>query len=513
MRVDPSGGPASTGAGLRSACTGGEGRWKMASLPKMSREMDAAPRVLLVGDLMLDRYLDGSVDRISPEAPVPVLHVRRSFERPGGAANVAVNIAAMGGVPLLLGAVGADDAGRVLRSALADEGVDFAELVATRSAPTTVKTRLLAGHNQIARFDEEAFLDDAGVETELLRRTAALIDGVQVVVISDYAKGVCSEAVSRGVINAARGRGIPVIVDPKGQDFAKYAQATVITPNRAEATTVVGFPIRGPDDALKAARAIRERFSIESVVVTLGEQGMVVVSPTDSAVIPTQARQVFDVTGAGDSAVATLAVALGRGTALREACFLANAAAGLQVSRVGTSRITWSEVLASIDRHAAIARSKVVGRGELLAAIRQARAEGKRIGFTNGCFDILHHGHVALLDSAAKECDLLVVGVNSDASVTRLKGPPRPFVPSRERQAVLAGLASVGLVCEFEEDTPLEIIRAVEPDVLVKGGDYAARDVVGADLVIARGGRVITPVFVADASTTNIVDRIMLSRR
>jgi D-beta-D-heptose 7-phosphate kinase/D-beta-D-heptose 1-phosphate adenosyltransferase len=424
-----------------------------------------------------------------------------------------VNVAAMGGTPVLIGAVGADDAGRMLRSALGDEGVDAAEIVATRFGPTTVKTRLLAGHNQIARFDEEAILEDAGVQEELIRRVAALIDGVEVAVISDYAKGVCSEAVCRGVIDAARDRGIPVIVDPKGQDFSKYARATVITPNRAEAAAVVGFPIRGPDDALKAAQAIRERFSIDAAVVTLGEQGMVVVSDQDSAVIPTQARQVFDVTGAGDSAVATLAVALGRGTALREACFLANAAAGLQVSRVGTSRITWSEVMAAIDQHAAIARGKVVGRGELVAAVRQARAEGKRIGFTNGCFDILHHGHVALLEAGAKECDLLVVGVNSDASVTRLKGPPRPFVPSRERQAVLAGLASVGLVCEFEEDTPLDLIRAVEPDVLVKGGDYASRDVVGADLVTARGGRVITPLFVADASTTSIVDRIMLSRR
>lgn len=485
----------------------------MTSPPETSRPPGPAPRILLVGDLMLDRYLDGSVDRISPEAPVPVLHVRRSFERPGGAANVAVNIAAMGGTPVLLGAVGPDEAGRVLRSALAEEGVDFAELVTSRSAPTTVKTRLLAGHNQIARFDEEAILDDAGVRDALVRRTATLVEGVAVAVISDYAKGVCAAAVCRAVIDAARGRGIPVIVDPKGQDFAKYTGATVITPNRAEATAVVGFAIRGPDDALKAAQAIRERFSIDAAVVTLGEQGMVVVSSGDSAVIPTQARQVFDVTGAGDSAVATLAVALGRGTALREACFLANAAAGLQVSRVGTARITWSEVLAAIDQHATIARGKVVGRVELVAAVRQARAEGKRIGFTNGCFDILHHGHVALLEAAAKECDLLVVGVNSDASVTRLKGPPRPFVPVRERQAVLAGLSSVGLVCEFEEDTPLELIRAIEPDVLVKGGDYASRDVVGADLVTARGGRVITPVFVADASTTSIVDRIMLSRR
>lgn len=472
-----------------------------------------SPHVLLVGDVMLDRYLIGAVERISPEAPVPVLHVQRSFNRPGGAGNVAVNMSAMGGRPTLLAAVGADAAGRLLAAALEADGVAGTGLVPSASTPTTVKTRLLAGHNQIARFDEESPLIDAAARGRIVELVREHLPQADVAVISDYAKGVCAEAVCRSVIDAARVRGIPVIVDPKGQDFSKYARATVITPNRAEATAVVGFPIRGPDDALKAAQAIRERFSIDAVVVTLGEQGMVVVSDQDSAVIPTQARQVFDVTGAGDSAVATLAVALGRGTALREACFLANAAAGLQVSRVGTSRITWSEVMAAIDQHAAIARGKVVGRGELVAAVRQARAEGKRIGFTNGCFDILHHGHVALLEAGAKECDLLVVGVNSDASVTRLKGPPRPFVPSRERQAVLAGLASVGLVCEFEEDTPLDLIRVVEPDVLVKGGDYASRDVVGADLVTARGGRVITPLFVADASTTSIVDRIMLSRR
>jgi D-beta-D-heptose 7-phosphate kinase/D-beta-D-heptose 1-phosphate adenosyltransferase len=375
-----------------------------------------------------------------------------------------------------------------------------------------VKTRLLAGHNQIARFDQEAVLDDAGVRAELVARSTRLAAVADVAVISDYAKGTCDPAVCRAVIEAARGRGIPVLVDPKGLDFSKYAGATVITPNRAEATAVAGFAIRGPDDALRAARLLCERFSIESAVVTLGEQGMVVVAPRDSAVIPTQARQVFDVTGAGDSAVATLAVGLGRGMPLREACFLANAAAGLQVSRIGTARITWSEVQEAIHRQAAHAHSKVVDRAELTAVVRQARAEGKRIGFTNGCFDILHHGHVALLEAAANECDLLVVGVNSDASVARLKGPPRPFVPSAERLAVLAGLSSVGLVCEFAEDTPLDLIRAVEPDVLVKGGDYAGKDVVGGDLVRARGGRVVTPVFVADASTTNIVDRIRTSR-
>ena len=474
--------------------------------------MAHAPSILLVGDVMLDRYFDGTVERISPEAPVPVLHVRRSFERPGGAANVAVNMAAMGGLPMLVGAVGTDDAGRRLAAVLEQDGVSGGSLVATGSIPTTVKTRLLAGHNQIARFDEESTLVDPVVHETVAERIAGGLPRAHVAVISDYAKGVCDARVCRTVIEAAKARGIPVIVDPKGPDFTKYAAATVITPNRAEAMAVVGFAIRDPDDAIRAATLIRDRHRIEAVVVTLGEQGMVVVTATDSAVIPTQARQVYDVTGAGDSAVATLAVALGRGTSLRDSCFLANAAAGLQVARIGTARITWGEVMAAIDRQAGTSRGKVVDLPKLREAVGLAKTEGKRIGFTNGCFDILHHGHVALLEAAARECDLLVVGVNSDASVTRLKGLPRPFVPSAERQAVLAGLSSVAWVCEFAEDTPLELIRAVEPDVLVKGGDYAAEKVVGADLVLARGGRVVTPLFVPDASTTGIVDRIMLAR-
>ena len=467
-----------------------------------------APRVLLVGDVMLDRYFVGSVDRISPEAPVPVLHVRRSFNRPGGAGNVAVNIAAMGGSTVLVGVVGDDEAGRCLRAVLEQDGVGGGEIVTSLAIPTTVKTRLLAGHNQIARFDEEEPLDDEHVRHDIVQSIGRLAAAADVAVISDYAKGVCDQAVCRAVIEAARARHVPVIVDPKGSDFSKYAHASVITPNRSEAVAAVGFSIRGPDDALKAAQILRERFSIDSAVVTLGEQGMVVVSPQESAVIPTQAKQVFDVTGAGDSAVATLAVALGRSLPLREACFLANVAAGLQVSRIGTARITWSEVLGAIEQGEKMARGKVVSRAELQAAVRQARAEGKKIGFTNGCFDILHHGHVQLLEAAAQECDLLVVGVNSDASVTKLKGPPRPFVPSVERQAVLAGLSAVALVCEFSEDTPLELIKVVEPDVLVKGADYAVDDVVGGDVVKARGGRVVTPLFVPDASTTGIIDRI-----
>ena len=469
--------------------------------------------VLIVGDLMLDRYLDGPVERISPEAPVPVLHVRRTFERAGGAGNVAANVNAMGGRAILIGAVGRDPGADLLRKVLGEAGVDTATVVDTPTIPTTTKTRLLAGHSQIARFDEESPLNDAAARDAILGRVAAHLPEARVAILSDYAKGVCDTAVCRAVIEGAARAGIPTIVDPKGADFSRYGNASVITPNRSEAMAVCGFPIRDSDDAIRAAESIRARFGIAAVVVTLGEQGMVVVSSGSVAVIPTQAKGVFDVTGAGDTAVAMLAVAIAEGMTLEDACVLANAAAGIQVSRIGAARITRSEVMAAIDAQSTIAQGKVLGLEALQIAVRQARVEGKQIGFTNGCFDILHHGHVALLEAAARECDLLVVGVNSDASVTRLKGAPRPYVPSAARQAVLAALSSVAWVCEFDGDTPLELIRALEPDVLIKGADYKAADVVGGDLVLARGGRVVTPLFVANVSTTNIVDSILASRK
>ncbi len=466
------------------------------------------PRVLIVGDVMLDRYYEGSVDRISPEAPVPVLHVRRVFHRPGGAANVAVNVAAMGGDVRLVGATGDDEAGRRLREVLAADGVDGADLVAAPGGPTTVKTRLIASHNQIARFDEERRLDDPAARERILARTAAAVEAVDLVLLSDYLKGVCDPAVCRAVIDRARSCGIPVIVDSKNHDYEIFRGTTVITPNRHEAAAAAGCAIRTPEDGLRAARTIRERFGIAAAVVTLGEQGMVFVTDTEADVIPTRARQVYDVTGAGDSVVAALSVALGKGFSMRQACLLANAAAGLQVARVGTSRITWEEMAAALHGEPAMPRGKIVGPEGLREAVRQARAAGRRIGFTNGCFDILHQGHVRLLGAAAAECDLLVVGVNSDASVRRLKGPSRPLVPAAGRMAVLAGLEAVDLVCEFDADTPLELVRLVEPDVIVKGADYRPEDVVGADIVLARGGRVVTPPLVPDASTTGLVDRI-----
>ena len=469
----------------------------------------AHPTILLVGDVMLDRYHVGTVERVSPEAPVPVLKVGRSFVRPGGAGNVAVNVAAMGGRAILVGCVGIDAAADQLRGVLEAEGVSAEHLIATAAIPTSAKTRLLATHQQIARFDEEQTLTDAAASQQLIAHAQAAVAGADLVILSDYAKGVCDQALCRAVIAAARKRNVPVIVDPKGADFSKYSGASILTPNRSEAAIVTGIAIHGPDDAIHAAEAIRARFAIDAVVVTLGEQGMVLVSAAGASVIPTQAKRVFDVTGAGDTVVAALAVATCLGSSRADACYLANAAAGLKVAQIGTVRISWSEILESIVQQHAVSQGKVLPCEALCKAVRVARGEGQSIGFTNGCFDILHHGHVALLEAAARECDLLVVGVNSDASVRRLKGPPRPYVPAGPRMAVLAALSCVAWVTEFDEDTPLELIKAIQPDVLVKGADYAVGDVVGGDIVRAAGGKVVTPVFLQGVSTTNIVGRIL----
>jgi D-beta-D-heptose 7-phosphate kinase/D-beta-D-heptose 1-phosphate adenosyltransferase len=476
-----------------------------------SRSATAAP-IAVFGDVMLDRYLVGPVERISPEAPVPVLHVASWFERPGGAANVAANIRSLGGVPRLVGIVGADASGAQLAAVLAECDVATEWLRSAACASTTTKTRLLCGHQQIARFDVEE--PPAAEPLGLCKRSVeTTLAGSAAAVISDYAKGLCDSELCQSVIATARRRSIPVIVDPKGDDFAKYAGATVITPNRREAVQASGLAIGTPEDGIRAGAELQQRHGFEWVVVTLGEQGMVLVSESEATHLPTRARTVFDVTGAGDTVVAALAAALARGMQMADACRFANLAAGIQVGRVGTARVHLHEVLAAEDEEASRALGKVLSREQLLVAVRRARSEGRNIGFTNGCFDILHHGHVALLAAAARECDALVVAVNSDASVTRLKGPPRPFVPAVYRKAVLAALESVAYVVEFEEDTPRELIAAIAPDVLVKGGDYAAADVVGADLVIAAGGRVVTPLFIADVSTTNIVSRILSSAR
>jgi D-beta-D-heptose 7-phosphate kinase/D-beta-D-heptose 1-phosphate adenosyltransferase len=466
--------------------------------------------VMVVGDVMLDRYFDGAVDRISPEAPVPVLRVKRRFHRPGGAANVAANLRSLGAEPRLVGLVGTDESAATLAVTLTEAGVEPSWLARSSSFETTTKTRLLSGQYQIARYDDEVTPSAADVDACEAAVTAASV-ATDAIIISDYAKGVCHARICCAAVAIGGSRGIPVVVDPKDADFSKYSGATVITPNRKEAIAASGLPIESPEQAIEAARALHARYSFGWIVITLGEQGMVAVSASDAFAIPTHAKRVFDVTGAGDTVVAALGVCLARGMQMTDACRYANIAAGIQVSQVGTSQVHWNDVLHAESASAAKAFGKILELDPLLAAVRAARAEGKKIGFTNGCFDILHHGHVALLEAAAKECDELIVAVNSDASVTRLKGPPRPFVPASYRKAVLAALESVAYVTEFDADTPLDLIKAIRPDVLIKGADYKPGDVVGGDVVEAAGGRVATPLFVPDVSTTNIVDRILSS--
>lgn len=468
-----------------------------------------AATVLVVGDVMLDRYLSGTVERISPEAPVPVLRVTQCFNRAGGAANVAANIAALQGQAVLIGALGRDASAGLLREELTAHGVTVDSLLELPGAITTTKTRVVSGQHQIVRFDEERVIADTVMQQLLSAKSLEQLERAKLVVLSDYAKGVCSPDLCSSIIKAANQRNLPVLVDPKAPDFFRYAGAFCITPNRAEAEIACKFSIYTPDDAIRAAQFFRAQYNIAWVIITLGADGMVAVGQDQTLAIPTTAVQVFDVTGAGDTAVAMLAVALAEGIPMADACFMANTAAGLQVAQIGAAPISRSTVTAALEQKTKATLTKILDSTNLKVAVQQARLLGKTIGFTNGCFDILHHGHIALLDAAAKECDILIVGVNSDESVRGLKGPTRPFVPAHERKTVLAALSSVAYVCEFAEDTPLELIKNISPDVLIKGADYQISNIVGAENVLAYGGKIVTPPLVPHSSTTGIVNKIL----
>jgi D-beta-D-heptose 7-phosphate kinase/D-beta-D-heptose 1-phosphate adenosyltransferase len=475
--------------------------------------MSIAAPILVVGDVMLDRYLSGTVERISPEAPVPVLRVTQSFNRAGGAANVAANIAALRGQSILVGATGHDAAAELLREELTANGVADDCLLTLSGATTTTKTRVVAGQHQIVRFDEERVITDTAMHQRLLAKSLEQLEHAKLVVLSDYAKGVCSTDLCSSIIKAANRLNLPVLVDPKAPDFFRYAGAFCVTPNRSEAEAACKFSIRTHDDAIRAAQFFRAQYNIAWVVITLGADGMVAVGKSQPLVIPTNAAHVFDVTGAGDTAVAMLAVALAEDIPMADACFMANTAAGLQVAQIGAAPIARNTVTAALEQKTKATLTKILDSVALKIAVQQARLLGKTIGFTNGCFDILHHGHIALLDAAAKECDVLIVGVNSDASVRRLKGPTRPLTPAQERKTVLAALSNVAFVCEFDEDTPLNLINTIRPDVLIKGADYQISNIVGAENVLAYGGKIITPPLVPHSSTTGIVNRILATAR
>ncbi|MFG0380990.1 bifunctional D-glycero-beta-D-manno-heptose-7-phosphate kinase/D-glycero-beta-D-manno-heptose 1-phosphate adenylyltransferase HldE [Pseudomonas sp. zbq_18] len=462
---------------------------------------DQAP-VLVVGDVMLDRYWHGGTSRISPEAPVPVVKVEQIEDRPGGAANVALNIAALGAPALLVGVTGEDEAADSLTDSLAAAGVS-AHFQRIDTQPTIVKLRVMSRHQQLLRMDfEEPFNTDAAALAVDVER---LLDGVKVLVLSDYGKGALQN--HQALVQLARAKGIPVLADPKGKDFSIYRGASLITPNLNEFETIVGHCDDEAELVAKGAKLMRE-LELGALLVTRGEHGMTLLRPDHAPLhLPARAREVFDVTGAGDTVISTLAASIAAGEELPQAVALANLAAGIVVGKLGTAAISAPELRRAVQREQGSERG-VLGLEQLLVAIDDARAHGEKIVFTNGCFDILHAGHVTYLEQARAQGDRLVLAVNDDGSVSRLKGPGRPINSVDRRMAVLAGLGAVDWVVSFSEDTPENLLRAIQPDVLVKGGDYGIDQVVGADIVRAYGGEVRVLGLVENSSTTAIVEKI-----
>ena len=471
----------------------------------------AEVRVLCVGDLMLDRFIYGEVSRISPEAPIPVFQVGRETSMLGGAGNVVRNATALGAAACFVAVVGDDPVGRELTAMVGVEPRVEPYLLVERERPSTVKTRYIAGAQQLLRADSETLrpitADTADQAVRLAREAVAACD---VMVLSDYAKGMLTPAVIEALIGAARDAGKPVVVDPKGADFARYRGATVITPNRREAAAATGLAGDGEDAVAAIGAALIERFGVAAAVITRSESGMSLMTGDGAAAhLPAQAREVFDVSGAGDTVAAMFAVALGCGAALADAARLAIHAAGVVVGKVGTSAVHRDDLLRAIhaDEWSAT-EAKVTSQAGAVERIERWRRGGDSIGFTNGCFDLLHPGHIALLEQAGAACDRLIVGLNSDASVTRLKGEGRPIQPESARAQVLASLGCVDLVVVFDEDTPMAILEALRPDLLVKGAEYRRDEVVGADFVEGYGGRLLLAEIAEGYSTTGTIEKI-----
>jgi D-beta-D-heptose 7-phosphate kinase/D-beta-D-heptose 1-phosphate adenosyltransferase len=464
--------------------------------------------VLVVGDVMLDVYVTGKVERISPEAPAPVLRHGGDREVAGGGANVAANIARLGAEARLIGPVGDDpEAGRLARL-LASAGVAFDPIV-DPGRPTTVKTRVMSGAHQLLRVDRET--DEpipAGLEEAMLARIETFLPHVQGLVLSDYAKGALTDRVLRGAIAAARGRNIPIFVDPKRRDFSAYSGATVITPNRGELAAATGLACDSDEDVEAAARVLNATTGA-AILVTRSEKGMSFIAAGEAPIhMPTKARQVFDVSGAGDTVIATVAWCRVGGLPIEQTMRLANLAAGVVVAKPGATTVSWEELRTGDDDHempSLLRKGALTSREEASAIREHWRREGLEVGFTNGCFDLLHPGHIATLRYAGRHCDRLIVGLNGDASVARLKGPSRPLQDEAARATVLGAIHCVDIVVLFDEDTPHGLIAALKPDVLIKGADYADSEIVGADLVKAAGGRVLRAPLVEGRSTSAII--------
>jgi len=466
--------------------------------------------IVVVGDVMLDRYIWGDVARISPEAPVPIVHAVHRNERPGGAANVAMNIAGLGAKALLFGFAGQDQDAVLLESLLREAGV-HADLTQIASHPTTTKLRILSGKQQLLRLDTEQV---SGYPGEAYDTLVASIDKAlacaDAVVLSDYAKGSLSEGVCQQLIEATNRRGIPILVDPKQRDFTRYRGATTICPNLQELSGAVGVPAKPVEALLLAGQNLIPQLQLQYVVATLSDKGIAVLREGSHQILPAVARQVFDVSGAGDTVIATLALALASRLPIETGVQLANLAAGIVVGKVGTVPVNRDELLTSLSPEIELtAEEKVLTLESLKVRVAAWRSSGQSIVFTNGCFDLLHIGHITLLEQARREGDRLIVAINSDDSVRSLKGPTRPIVGERERGRILAALAAVDAVLVFDDPTPLRLITALKPDVLVKGGDYREDTIVGAPETRSWGGRVKIVPTVEGFSTTKLIAKAM----
>ena len=480
------------------------------SLHRLIESMAGVP-IVCIGDVMLDRFVAGDVDRVSPEAPIPVLRVAGESVMLGGAGNVAANLAALGARCRFVSVIGDDDEGRAVRRETEQRLGPAVTLAVEPGRPTTVKTRYVAAGQQLLRADRESGEPlAAATEAAVVESAVSAIDGAAAVVLSDYAKGVLTDVVLAGIAEVAERAGVPLVVDPKGRDFSRYRGVTVLTPNQRELAEATGLPVDDDDAVVHAARAALKVSGARAVVATRGKRGLTAVPDEGSPVHwPAEAREVFDVSGAGDTVIAVLGAALAVGASLADAARLANLAGGIVVGKVGTAAVSAAELSGAV-RHQQWLRSesKVVDGETARRLVARWRDAGGRVGFTNGCFDLLHPGHISLLRQARAACDHLVVGLNTDDSVQRLKGPDRPVHDETARAAVLAALASVDLVVPFAEDTPLSLIEALRPDVLVKGADYTIDQVVGADIVQAYGGRVLLANLERGHSTTETIRRM-----
>ncbi|MDR2639198.1 MAG: D-glycero-beta-D-manno-heptose-7-phosphate kinase [Helicobacteraceae bacterium] len=471
----------------------------------MIRLKKAAPRALVLGDLMLDAYLWGKTSRISPEAPVPIVDIERTSVALGGAGNVANNLLALGAKVYVGGAIGDDKNGAELKALLENGGVDTSAIVLRRGRKTSRKTRVMSSRQQIVRFDDESKepIGEA-CERELEAAFEAILPRVDIVLLSDYGKGVLTEGLTRFAIASAKAAGKKILVDPKGVDYSKYKGASIITPNRKEASEALGRALTSLESVKEAGAELRRDLALEYAIVTLSEDGMMVCGEA-AAHIPTRAREVFDVTGAGDTVLAALGFALGAGASIEDAAHFANTAAAVAVSKIGGATVTIDEALAYEQRHSLNqSQNKIAPIDFVASEVEKLRRDGRKIVFTNGCFDLLHRGHVEYLRKSREQGDLLIVGLNGDKSARALKGESRPVVSEEDRAYMLAALAFVDFVVLFDDPTPIELIKAIKPDILTKGADYKGKQIVGSEYA----KQTVLVDLVEGRSTTNTIAKI-----